>query len=239
MKTLVLSKWAVGKTGRKLAKAIGADYSACALKNYDQYDRLIRWGASYAPWIDDDIDIVLNGAYCIRAMANRLMMFEHLHEHNIPTLALNAMYPYVSRTYHGKWGRDIMVMGEITKGRFAVELWAAEFEVRVHIVNGVSVCMQIKRQKGVKTNDPMPDWYIRNRQHGWHLYHLHDEEAERLGIDKQALRDTAKHTISTAKLAFGVVDFLVRPDEYRVLEVNTAPGLEDHTLNRYVERLNA
>ncbi len=244
MKTLVLSKRFVGKTARKLAKAIGADYGAKVPSDYATYDRLIRWGVTYAPYIDNDIDTVVNRACYISNMANRLRMFQRLHEHDIPTLTLpSALFsgetPYIVRSMHGKWGRDIKIGGNVPKGHFAVEQWPADFEVRVHIVNGISVCIQIKRQAGVTINEPMPEWHIRNRQHGWHLYHLHNSEADRLGIDKHALRETAKQTISTAKLTFGVVDFLVRPDEYKVLEVNTAPGLEDATLARYVERLNA
>lgn len=253
MKTLVLSKYPVGKTGRKLAKALGADYATKVPPNMIQYDRLIRWGSSYAPLLDPEIEYVLNPASPLRTMANRFLMFEHLHKHDIPTLSLSCEYdhlPHIVRSPHGKWGRDIDVNGIVTVGRFAVEQWLADFEIRLHIVNGVCVCMQIKRQKDVPINEPLREWHIRNRQHGWHLYHLHNDEAARLGINKDVLRTIAKKTIASAQLDFGVVDFLVRckapeydgaatPFDYRVLEVNTAPGLEDATLARYVERLNA
>lgn len=243
-------------TGVKLADALGADRGTAPKASYD---RLIRWGASHMAHFDHEVNTVLNRASFVRNMANRYNMLSLFEQHNIPGLKyahnITPFQPgkFILRKRFGRWGNDIICMtGEeidslpdhqridyLDQGYFIVERWLADFEVRVHIVNGASVCMQIKRQKDVKVNEPMPKWYIRNRQHGWHLYHLHDDEAERLGIDKQVLRYRAKHVINTAQLDFGVVDFLIRADDCRVLEVNTAPGLEDHTLNRYVEHLNA
>lgn len=232
MKTLVLSKFSMGKTGRKIAKALGADYNYKVPMHYAEYDRLVRWGVSYAPEIDAEIDTVLNSATSIRTMSNRLLMLKHFNANYIPTMVWTDHY--CLRSEFGMWGNDIKLPNQ-----FVVHKWLADFEVRLHIVNGISVCMQIKRQKHEDTNKPKREWFIRNRQNGWHLYHLHNDEAERLEIDKAALRVLAKRTIDSAQLSFGVVDFLVRPNQYKILEVNTAPGLEDATITRYVEHLNA
>ena len=241
MKTLVLSRWSMGKTGRKIAKALDADYATKVSTDMsecpEQYDRLIRWGTTISPWLDAHIDTVLNPVSRIRDIANRRLMFKHLYDHDIDTL--DFMEDFILRSDFGQWGSDI----ELFTDQFAVQMWLADFEVRVHIVHGVSVCMQIKRQKHEPVNIPKRMWYIRNRKKGWHLYHLHNDEAARLGIDKDVLRTVAKHTIETARLDFGVVDFLVRCTAHsflhKVLEVNTAPGLEDFTIKRYTERFNA
>ena len=256
MNTLLLSQYFTGMTGRKLAKALDAEYCTEVPYDYKYYDRIIRWGASYSHMIDDGVDNVLNRAVPLARMANRLAMFQHFHANGIETLEL---WPYgkitVIRKPHSKWGQDIRLGSQepIKNGEFAVEQWLADYEIRLHIVLGTCVRMQIKRHKDTETNEPMREWFIRNRKHGWHLYLLSNDEAHRLGINKEVLRTVAKNVIKTSELDFGVVDFLVRCGkvpggdgvktdfsfDYKVLEVNTAPSLEETGINLYVERLNA
>lgn len=244
MKTLVLSTFSMGKTGHKIADALGADYASKVPKHYAEYDRLIRWGSSNGALADGGVAIVLNRATSIAKMANRLSMFQHLHAHDIPTL--DILEDWVGRDTHGMWGKDIKMSDQI-----AVEQWNADFEVRLHIVHGMCVRTQIKRLKYMSINVPLREWHVRNRKNGWHLYVLSNDEAFRLGINKEVLRNVAKRVMDTANLDFGVVDFLVRCEpggdydgqvtdfEHRVLEVNTAPGLEDSLLTIYAEALNA
>lgn len=256
MNTLVLSQYFTGMTGHKLAKALNAEYCTKVPVDYKYYDRIIRWGASYSHMIDDGLDNVLNRAVPIARMANRLSMFKHFNTHDIETLEL---WPYdkinVIRKPHSKWGEDIRLGSEkpIENGEFAVEQWLADYEIRLHIVLGTCVRMQIKRLHFHVDSTPMRHWYIRNRKHGWHLYPLSNDEAHRIGVNKGVLRTVAKHVIKITELDFGVVDFLVRCGkvpggdgvktdfsfDYKVLEVNTAPSLEETGINLYVERLNA
>lgn len=264
MSTFVLHTKATRVTAAKVAERLGAEHGTKLPKDYTSYDRLIRWGASHAAYADMDVLNVLNKAKRVAQISNRHHMFQclrhigvkHLMFSNVPT-TWNNQHNYVLRTRFGRWGNDIRckTAEEIyggpqeertqlaQEGYFSVQRWLADFEVRVHIVNNICVCMQIKRQKDVEENIPIREWHIRNRKHGWHLYPLSSHETRRLHINKFVLRNIAKQVIAGAHLQFGVVDFLVRTNEltedmdYRVLEVNTAPGLEDYTLDRYITRL--
>ena len=170
---------------------------------------------------------------------------------------------WIGRHFFGRWGRDIIdttVPGFRlpTDGYFLVERWPADFEVRVHLMTSpsvVSLAMQIKLRKDDQgdpvyalspdSNGAIGQLTIRNEDNGWHLYPLSSSQALALGIDKNSIRDTARQCLRGFGLAFGCVDFLVRvPGSplngstpgpvFRVLELNTAPGLRGSTLDAYV-----
>ena len=62
------------------------------------------------------------------------------------------------------------------------------------------------------------------------------------GITSNSIRDTlAINAIRALHLDFGAVDIIYneRENQFYVLEVNTAPGLEGTTLQKYTESINA
>lgn len=205
---------------------------------------------------------VYNSAQSILRMVNRHHMFQELaflgeltvgwHPNVVETVDRNQ---WLIRHRFGRWGKDILLpesFGPLNQARldgcFLVKRWLADFEVRVHIINEKSVSFQIKAQKDLngepiyETNPrASQDFVIRNEDNGWHLFPLSDNQAEALGIRKADIRHTAKRVMNQVELAFGCVDFLVRvPNgpfkqfKYKCLEVNTAPGLANSTLEAYV-----
>ena len=266
MSTFVLYTKPTFRTGKKLAEALGAECGLELPRKYTRFDRLLRWGASHAAYADADFSGVLDRAKRITKISNRHHMFQAINRVN-PEHTLNFGYgpsalhhtTIVLRSRFGRWGKDIRIVNnddlyqmdsaELERmndeGIFSVQQWLGDFEVRVHVIQNTCVCMQIKRQEDCEENVAKREWFIRNRQNNWHLYPLSNPEATRLHINKRQLREAAKNVIAGCGLDFGVVDFLVRCGgtasefNYRILEVNTAPGLEDSTLERYVTRLEA
>lgn len=164
---------------------------------------------------------------------------------------------WVLRHRFGRWGKDI-VLPETVQGRFnpgawdgyfMTRRWLADFEVRVHVMNDSSIFFQIKGRRG-PDNEPVIEidpnninkFIIRNDRNGWHLWPLSNEDAKALGINKDAIRKLSKSLTTACGLSFGCVDFLVRVPkgpwatfDYRCIEINTAPGLANSTLDAYVQ----
>lgn len=167
---------------------------------------------------------------------------------------------WLARHRFGRWGRDIVDLstagpqepGTRWNGYFLVQRWNADFEVRVHIIDQTSVSFQIKTRKdedgnAVFAQDPASATFeIRNEKNGWHLFPLNNQTAQSLGINKDPIRDLAKRVVRGCRLDFGCVDFLVRVPRgahgtdfgFKVLEVNTAPGLDGSTLEAYANGLS-
>lgn len=260
-------------TGKRIRDALGID-GGRKLSSVGDYTHLIRWGASYAPDLDAALENsgrhVLNPAERIKRVVNRHHMFNEISRRTNRTLNYTGGMRWVghdgstavARHRFSKWGRDIVDQPDLTEinpddpkwdGYFLVERWLADYEVRVHIVNGVSASFQIKVKKD-DNDDPLfrlepesADFTVRNDKNGWYLFPLSASRADQLGINKTPIRDAAKMMMSGLGLDFGCVDFLVRvPNghhadsfQWKFLEVNTAPGLDGTTLDRYVDHLGS
>lgn len=193
------------------------------------------------------------------AGASRLLVGHTLNFHNSPMLCRDALGQYTTtllRHRYSRWGSDIVRLSDDVAssihrtrfdGYFSVEYWPADHEVRVHIMDGKSICFQVKRQREGATPTETDGIMIRNLRNGWGLYPLDNDEARRLGIQKRPLREAAKLVCRHFGLTFAAVDFLVRTPttaepsrfDYKVLEINTSPGLEGTTLAKYTEALRA
>ena len=104
-------------------------------------------------------------------------------------------------------------------------------EYRVHVFRNEPADIQRKARR-LDVDDENVDWKIRNRDNGF-IYARDDVDAP----DK-VVRE-ALGAIGALGLDFGAVDVIwnSKREEAYVLEVNTAPGLEGHTLDFYTEML--
>ena len=100
------------------------------------------------------------------------------------------------------------------------------YECRIHIFKGRMIDAQIKRKvRDVEENNPL----IRNIHTGW-VYcrdnYIPDPTSIKLAID----------AVQAVGLDFGAVDLIYNQyyNQFYILEVNTAPGLEGTTLINYV-----
>ena len=104
-------------------------------------------------------------------------------------------------------------------------------EVRVHVLGGICVLVQEK-----KRNKSIPDenvnWQIRNHHNGF----IYAKNVEPVG---DALK-CAIIAVKTLGLDFGAVDLIYNKQENKwyVLEVNTAPGLSESTVYKYINYIN-
>ena len=103
------------------------------------------------------------------------------------------------------------------------------YECRIHIFKGRMIDAQIKRKiRDVEENNPL----IRNIHTGW-VYcrdnYIPDPTSIQLAID----------AVQAVGLDFGAVDLIYNQhyNQFYILEVNTAPGLEGTTLINYVNAL--
>jgi hypothetical protein len=128
-------------------------------------------------------------------------------------------------------GRDIQLPGRLAPRRWRRAWLASEFwcqvlpiadEWRFHIFLGRSIARGHKVQTG-PARRVAP---VRNRANGWTMRHG--------DTPPEGLRSVAKAAIEAVGYDFGAVDtFVLASGEHGVLEVNSAPGMDDHTASRY------
>lgn len=99
-------------------------------------------------------------------------------------------------------------------------------EFRVHVFNGEVIDIQEKRRS---SNSPDSSFLIRNHASGFVF--CRDNI-----VEPTDLRDTGIKAVESLGLDFGAVDVIwnAHYDKCYALEVNSAPGLEGTTLNKYV-----
>lgn len=103
-------------------------------------------------------------------------------------------------------------------------------EFRVHVAFGEVIDVQQKRQRKDVPEGFTTDFQVRNHQTGW--VYCREDITEPPGIREMAIR-----TVQELGLDFGGVDIIYnkKSDICYVLEVNTAPGLEGTTVEKYAE----
>jgi len=104
-------------------------------------------------------------------------------------------------------------------------------EYRVHVFDGEVIDVQQKRKRQEVPNEEV-DYQIRNASSGW-VFCRDDVDCP------DSVKRTAIRAVSVLGLDFGAVDigFNHHTETESVYEVNTAPGLEGTTLDRYYEAL--
>jgi glutathione synthase/RimK-type ligase-like ATP-grasp enzyme len=104
-------------------------------------------------------------------------------------------------------------------------------EFRVHVVRGQVIDFARKKRRDGMSENPAHEPLIRNHANGWVFC--------RQGVElPPTVGDAAIKAVATLGLDFGAVDVCIKGEKVAVLEVNTAPGLEGTTLQRYVEAFN-
>jgi hypothetical protein len=104
--------------------------------------------------------------------------------------------------------------------------WKAKHEYRVHVICGEAYAQKKRRRNVVEPS------VIRNHRNGY-VFCTQNVSPPDL------VMQTARDAINSIGLHFGAVDILCNKaeTEARVLEINTAPGLEGTTLDFYVSKL--
>lgn len=116
---------------------------------------------------------------------------------------------------------------EIPKVPLYVKYKKKRHEYRVHVFNGEVIDVTQKRKRKGFEN---PDTKVRNHKNGWVYCRENIQEPH-------DLREQALLAVEAIGLHFGAVDIIWNEKENKsyVLEINSAPGLVETTLNKYVE----
>lgn len=136
------------------------------------------------------------------------------------------------------WGRD----NDHTRGRDIVgfrhrdwctkDYWVkfepSVAEWRIHVFKGRCIARGLKHQ----VDPPRRRLWVRSRNNGWYLRHDIDPP--------ETIRPFAISMVKALNYDFGACDILVKDDgSYVALECNKMPGLDEYTLNQYVNAIKS
>ena len=241
---------------RALATALGARILRLTNSRFRPNRRhtVINWGNSgEAPFNIANLGRLINHPYDVRCASNKLMFFDTMRTsaltHLLPdhafdrrgalVLLSNMEKPkiYCRHKLTGHSGDGIRVCTDPEDVKNA-ELYTANLgwrkEFRVHVAFGNVIDLQKKCRLGseqLEARNIVVDMDVRNLKGGWiYARERIEETAETL----VRMGDAAKETVRACRLDFGAVDICVLKDgTVKVLEVNTACGLEGSTVQAY------
>lgn len=209
-------------------------------------DSIINWGSTIdrfpgAGYINDPVDV--------SQVCNKLSFLQLMDQHNhgpdnhfvdIPEFTddmqvamgwVGEGYTVIARTMlRASGGRGIHVLNRDTpmvRAPLYTKYMKKLDEYRVHVVDGDVIHVQQKRRKRDQED---VDNQVRNHDNGW-VFTINDVNPP----DK--VLDQARLAMVASNLDFGAVDVIWNQfhETAKVLEINTAPGLEGTTLDKYTE----
>lgn len=207
---------------------------------------IINWGSSDRGTIRDGIEM-LNDPEAVAAASDKVEAFRRMD--TVPTPAWTTSqseaiswvqegYTVYCRTLtRAREGKGIVVAhneSEVVSAPLYTRGVECNREVRVHVFDGQVIDFSQKKkmnserreEEGIELNNE-----VRNLNGGW----IFARSEVSLPDDCE---DIAVRAIRALGLDFGAVDIVITPQEAcRVLEVNTAPGLQGTTLERYADAI--
>lgn len=213
-------------------------------KGVKQGDLVVNWGSSQKYLNLPVANLILNDPVLVGNATNKLKAFQALSDAGVSVVAW-TVDKLKARLWQKEDGSTIVVRQKLTghsgEGIIVVEpgeetpdapLYTRyifkEKEYRVHVVGSKAVDTQRK----IKDPDrEVVTWKVRSHANGFIF--------ARNNIDHDPARDElAVASCNALGLDFGAVDIIQdKKGNYYVLEVNTAPGLEGQTVERYAQEL--
>lgn len=244
--------------GSQSAKALAEAVGLTRIKENGRFKHtknhlVINFGNSAAGNTKDDAPM-LNRPTAVGRAIDKLASFQQLGIGNVPipefttdpATALgwvnNSKTVFVRQTTRGRGGAGIQIikrnkgrhvpattLEEIPRAPLYTALFPKEKEYRVHVFNGEVIDLVQKKKAANFEGERVP--YIRSHDNGWVF--------AREGVAASDLvKTTAVNAVRALGLDFGAVDIAENKDgQVCVFEVNTAPGLEGTTVNRYAEAI--
>jgi len=225
-------------SAKRLARTLGT-LRVSPSYNAKRKDVIVNWGNSAPPhfrWMEQD----LNNPHAISLASNKLNTFLEFRNKSftdVPDWTTNpseaqhwldlGLKVYCRTTTRGHSGNGIVICSDGDRLAYA-PLYTLhskhKHEYRVHVFRGQVLDVQMKR----KRNGALGGTGIRNKANGW-VY----ARAE-IAPPEELLLSSIK-AVQLLGLDFGAVDIghRVIDNKFFVFEVNTAPGLEETTLDKY------
>lgn len=191
------------------------------------------------------IDRWINPCDRVRVAGNKLSTFQTLEnkdgvriplyttDRDVATCWVRDGINVVCRTtLSGHSGAGIVMAckeDELVRAPLYVQYVKKQKEFRVHVAFGSVIDVQEKRKRADVDKESV-NFQVRNHHSGW-VYCREDI------VQPTGLADMAIKTVAQLGLDFGAVDLIwnEKRNEVYVLEVNTAPGLEGSTVDKYAE----
>ena len=241
-KRVIILPYKMGSaSGRALKEALRAEGIRCFRKR--QTDRFVTRQSDLIVYLGGTSHAKVNGRVLNehRELAqNKLHTFQALEEEGISTVpwttdkevAAEWDVTVARATLTGHSGRGITLHNkgeELPNVRLYTKYVKKTYECRIHVFNGSVIDAQIKRKKADAEENNSK---VRNIHTGW-VYCRKGFEAPEEG------KQLAIQAVTALDLDFGAVDLIYNQhyNQFYVLEVNTAPGLEGTTLTNYVKAI--
>lgn len=211
---------------------------------------VLNWGNARRPqwaggWGWEDHDGWLNTPGSVAVASNKHSAFALMKTHEIPTPDWTAEWRVaeswlregsivLSRMLlNSHSGRGIHINHpeepyNLVRAPLYVKYKKKRKEFRVHVFNGQVIDLAEKRKFRTERRDESFVGLIRNHSNGWAFCRSNI-------IEPAGLRNLAIQSVASLGLNFGACDIIWNEKENKcyTLEVNTAPGLEGTTLERY------
>jgi hypothetical protein len=253
----------LGVSGTKLAEALGIQVYTPKIKpKYKPDITVLNYGCSYIPWLSDQ-HMVINKPEAITRACNKIETFKALNTHNIP-IPFWCKSKHGTDFWFNEYDKPIVFCRTLlsaSKGAGIVVARSFEEvvdaplytlyipkkeEYRFHIAFNRVIHIQKKLKltpkeleaREIIDTNPL----IRNSSNGYVFSSNINAELDEDGsyIDPKffMLTEHSIHAVQALGLDFGAVDLIVGKDgKTYVLEVNTAPGIEGVTINKYVSAI--
>jgi glutathione synthase/RimK-type ligase-like ATP-grasp enzyme len=219
-------------TGQLLGDYLGLPHGRDA---EERYDYLLRWGSRSSARFQPS-EGVINSRSSLSRNADKLQSLRDLDAAGIPVpdfvtdrdeISETFGYPALGRSESHARGEDINLIMQwrdayLTDGNdYFVEYIPTELEYRMHVIDGEVVQTHEKRLRSEADNHP----YIRNAETGWVFVEPREAPPdESIAVD----------AVGALGMDFGAVDIIRSEDgDPYVLEVNSAPSLDEANLARY------
>jgi len=240
------------KMGSSSARAIARSLGAYRVAGHSPTYRprpnhlVINWGNSQLPvW---NWRCVLNEPFAVANAAHKLRTFRCFTQGAVPspewTTEQTQAQAWIEEGHRvfcrtvltGRSGCGIVV-SEAPDQLVAAPLYTKgvkkKDEYRVHILKGEVIDFVQKKKRVDSVRDTSATPHVRNHTNGWVF--------ARMGVVlPDAVRTASISAVSSLGLDFGAVDVATdREGNPYVFEVNTAPGLEGTTLQKYVQAFSS
>lgn len=216
-------------------------------------DVIINWGSSSRKTLSPDLRII-NKPEGVALSANKISTFIKLTEAglggNLPkwtiskeeavAMITNDLDTVYCRTLtQASEGRGIEVAttpDQVVSAPLYTSKVEVDREVRVHVCNGTVIDFAQKKRMGPERLEEegidSPDEDIRSHSRGWIF--------ARGGVTiPEEMKGIAVAAVMALGLDFGAVDMAITPQgNFKIFEINSAPGLEGTTLESYYEALS-
>ena len=240
--SLKLFPYKVGSvSAKRLARTLGI-LRVSPSYNAKRKDVIVNWGSSSPPhfrWMEQD----LNKPHSIQLACDKLTTFNILSQNgftNLPKWSIskqeiyelaNGKDIYCRTTTTGHSGHGIIIantFNQLVNAPLYTVATKHKHEYRVHVFRDQILDVQQKKKKLGYGNGNG----IRNHSNGW-IY------ARAEIAPSEELLSSARRAVQLLGLDFGAVDIGHRliDNQFFVFEVNTAPGLEGTTLDKYAKAI--